>query len=43
MADVAWSFHFQPSELAKMTVKQLLWWHGEAARLRKASGGILRI
>lgn len=41
MAEVAWGFHFQPSELERMTVKQLLWWHGEYVRLHK-KGGRLR-
>ncbi len=35
MADVAWGFRFQPSELERMTLKRLLFWHGEAVRLYK--------
>jgi len=33
MADVAYIFHFPPSELWAMEIGELLMWHGEAVRI----------
>jgi hypothetical protein len=38
MEDVAYVFHFQPSELAKMKVRQLIKWHRAADRINKQLG-----
>jgi hypothetical protein len=35
MEEVAFTFHFQPSELERMTVARLLKWHRAAARINK--------
>jgi len=35
MGDIAYSFHFQPSELWGMGVDELLMWHGEAVRINE--------
>ncbi len=34
-AEVAFVFHFPPSELAAMTLAQLTHWHGQAVRIRR--------
>ena len=39
MAEVAWAFHFQPSEIKRMTVAELLRWHGQACRIQKQVTG----
>lgn len=33
MADVAYTFHFPPSELMAMPVSELLLWHSQIARI----------
>ena len=33
MAEVAWVFHFPPSELKRLTLEELVFWHREACRL----------
>lgn len=39
MADVAYCFHFQPSELLEMEVEgELLEWHQQITRINKALG-----
>jgi len=35
MADVAYTFHFPPSELWDMGVDELLMWHGQAKRFHE--------
>jgi hypothetical protein len=35
MEEVAFTFHFQPSELDRMTVAKLLKWHAAAARINR--------
>ncbi|MFP3943817.1 MAG: GpE family phage tail protein [Alphaproteobacteria bacterium] len=42
MEEVAWTFHFPPSELERMTVSQLRKWHRGAARINKQLAGIGR-
>ena len=39
MADVAWAFHFPPSELRAMTLPQLMFWHRELRRIQKQLAG----
>ena len=39
MEETAFSFHFPPSELARMNMKQLLRWHAAAARINKRLRG----
>ncbi|WP_366941159.1 GpE family phage tail protein [uncultured Kiloniella sp.] len=34
-AEVAFTFHFQPSEFASMRIEQLLEWRQQAARINK--------
>ena len=38
MEEVAFTFHFQPSELKRMTVKELVRWHAGVARINKQLG-----
>jgi hypothetical protein len=35
MGDIAYSFHFQPSELWAMDIDELLMWHSEAVRINE--------
>jgi len=35
MEEVAYTFHFQPSELDRMNIPKLLKWHKAAARINK--------
>ena len=35
MEDVAWAFHFQPSELRRMTLPELMRWHRAIGRIQK--------
>jgi len=35
MEEVAYTYHFQPSELAKMKVSQLLKWHRGVKRIQQ--------
>jgi len=35
MAEVAYVYHWPPSELDAMTVDDLLLWHGQAARIQR--------
>ena len=39
MEEVAFTFHFQPSELERMTVGRLLKWHRGARRIQDKLGG----
>jgi len=40
MEEVAFTFHFQPSELDAMTLSKLLKWHKGAGRIQaKLNGG----
>jgi hypothetical protein len=40
MEEVAFTFHFQPSELDAMTVSKLLKWHKGVSRIQaKINGG----
>ena len=36
MADVAYTFHFQPSELMELEVAELLGWHAQIGRIARA-------
>lgn len=38
MEEVAFVFHFQPSELEKMKFSRLLKWHAAATRINQQSG-----
>ena len=35
MADVAFTFHFQPSELDELEVEELLLWHEQVRRINE--------
>ena len=35
MADVAYAFHFQPSELYALDVVDLMFWHGQIDRINR--------
>jgi len=37
MADVAYAFHFQPSELWGMCLEELMMWHDQARRIYELS------
>ena len=39
MEEVAYTFHFQPSELERMKVSQLLKWHQGVRRIHKKISG----
>jgi hypothetical protein len=39
MADVAFTFHFPPSELMELEVVELLGWHAQIGRLTRAVSG----
>jgi Phage P2 GpE len=39
MEEVAYTFHFQPSELERMKVSQLLKWHNGARNIHKKLQG----
>lgn len=36
---MAWGFHFPPSETGRMTVPELLRWHGALGRIQKRIAG----
>ena len=38
MEDVAWTFRFPPSELERMTPRQLMRWHRAATRIQRQLG-----
>lgn len=40
MEEVAFVFHIQPSELDRMTVKDLLKWHSAATRINRQLRGL---
>ncbi|RQO63118.1 GpE family phage tail protein [Paucibacter sp. KBW04] len=35
MADLAYAFHWQPSELAMLQVDELMEWHEQAVRINR--------
>jgi hypothetical protein len=37
MADLAFTFHFQPSEMGRMTWPDIMEWHAQAARINGRS------
>lgn len=37
--EVAWVFHFPPSEIDRLTPAQLIRWHRAARRIHKAQHG----
>lgn len=39
MEEVAFTFHFQPSELEEMTVNRLLKWHRGVGRIQSKISG----
>ncbi|WP_423838815.1 GpE family phage tail protein [Thalassospira alkalitolerans] len=39
MEEVAYTFHFQPSELERMKVSKLLKWHKAVHRIQKKLSG----
>lgn len=39
MADVAYTFHFPPSELLAMEVDELVLWHGQIERINRLVNG----
>lgn len=38
MEEVAFVFHFQPSELERMTIAKLIRWHKAAGRIMEQAG-----
>ena len=36
---LAWFFHWPPSEIAQLTVEQMLFWHGQARRIYEETHG----
>lgn len=39
MADIAYVFHFPPSELWNMEIEELMEWHRQAARINEQPNG----
>ena len=39
IGELAWFYHWPPSELAKLTIEQVLFWHGQAKRIHKETQG----
>jgi len=39
IGEIAWFFHFPPSELRALTVNRMLFWHAQARRIHKETQG----